>query len=93
LIIGYGVQVTVQFASEQDYAARRVQYAVGADIAVSIINETQAETVLGDIVGNVSGIKNTTIECTLTQQYAGNNNENYRPRFLVGNSLLRGRMV
>ena len=71
LIIGYGVQVTVQFASEQDYAARRVQYAVGADIAVSIINETQAQTIIDDIVGNVSGIKNTTIECTLTQQYAG----------------------
>jgi ABC-type antimicrobial peptide transport system permease subunit len=71
LIIGYGVQVTAQVASEQDYVARRIKYSVGADIAVSIINETQAETILGDIVGNVSGIKSTTIECTLTQQYAG----------------------
>jgi ABC-type antimicrobial peptide transport system permease subunit len=71
LIIGYSVQVTAQLASEQDYAARRVKYAVGADIAVSIINDTQAETILDDIVGNVSGIKNATIECTLTQQYAG----------------------
>ena len=71
LIIGYGVQVTAQVASEQDYAARRVKYAVGADIVVSIINETRAETILDDIVGNVSGIKSTTIECTLTQRYAG----------------------
>jgi ABC-type antimicrobial peptide transport system permease subunit len=71
LIIGYGVQVTVQVASEQDYVARRVQYAVGADIAVSVVNETKGQTILDDIVGNVSEIKSATLECTLTQQFAG----------------------
>lgn len=71
LIIGYGVQVTVQVASEQDYAVRRVQYAVGADIAVSVINENKTQTILDDIVGNVSEIKSATLECTLTQQFAG----------------------
>jgi putative ABC transport system permease protein len=71
LIIGYGVQVTVQFASEQDYAARRVQYAVGADIAVNVVNATKAQTIPDDIVGNVSGTKDATLEYTLTQQYAG----------------------
>ncbi len=71
LIIGYGVQVTVQLASEQDYAVRQVKYDVGADIVVSVINATRTQTILDDIVGNVSGIKNATMECTLTQEYAG----------------------
>ena len=71
LIIGFGVQVTAQMASEQDYSYRRVQYAVGADITVSVLNETKGQTILDYILGNVSGIKNSTIECTLIQQYAG----------------------
>jgi ABC-type antimicrobial peptide transport system permease subunit len=71
LIIGYGVQVTGQLASTQDYAVRQVQYGVGADIAVSVINATQAQPILDSMLGNVSEIKNATMECTLTQQFAG----------------------
>lgn len=67
LIIGYGVQVTVQFASEQDYVVRKIQYDVGADVTVSVINATKAQTILDDIVGNVSGIQYSTMECTLEQ--------------------------
>jgi ABC-type antimicrobial peptide transport system permease subunit len=67
LIIGYGVQVTVQFASEQDYVVRKIQYSVGADVTVSVINATEAQTILDDIIGNVSGIQSSTMECTLEQ--------------------------
>ena len=66
-IIGYGVQVTGQLASEQDYAVRQVQYQVGADVTVSVINATIATNITDSILGNVSGIRNATIECTLTQ--------------------------
>jgi ABC-type antimicrobial peptide transport system permease subunit len=71
LIIGYGVQVTGQLASEQDYAIRQIRYQVGADVAVSVINATEAQTILDNIVANVSDIQNVTMECTLTQQFAG----------------------
>ena len=71
LIIGYSVQVTGQMASEQDYAIRQVRYRVGADIAVSVINATESQTVLDNIMANVSNIENATMECTLIQQFAG----------------------
>jgi ABC-type antimicrobial peptide transport system permease subunit len=67
LIIGYGVQVTVQFASEQDYVVRKIQYDVGADIVVSLPNATQAQTILDDIVGNVSEVQYSTVEYQLSQ--------------------------
>jgi putative ABC transport system permease protein len=67
LVIGYGVQVTVQLASEQDYVVRKVQYDVGADIVVSVVNATEAQTVLDDIVGNISEIQYSTMECILEQ--------------------------
>jgi ABC-type antimicrobial peptide transport system permease subunit len=67
LVIGYGVQVTVQFASEQDYVVRKIQYNVGADIVVSVVNATQAQTVLDDIVGNVSEVQYSTVEYQLAQ--------------------------
>jgi ABC-type antimicrobial peptide transport system permease subunit len=70
-IIGYGVQVTGQLASEQDYAVRQVQYQVGADVTVSVINATIATNITDSILGNVSGIKDTSIECTLRQNNAG----------------------
>jgi ABC-type antimicrobial peptide transport system permease subunit len=70
-IIGYGVQVTGQLASEQDYAVRQVQYQVGADVTVSVINATRATNITDSILGNVSGIMNTSIECTLRQNDAG----------------------
>jgi hypothetical protein len=66
-IIGYGVQVTGQLASEQDYAVRQVQYQVGADVTVSVINATLATNITDSILGNVSGIKNATMECMLRQ--------------------------
>jgi ABC-type lipoprotein release transport system permease subunit len=70
-IIGYGVQVTGQLASEQDYAVRQVQYQVGADVTVSVINATIATNITDSILGNVTGIRNATVECTLQQNSAG----------------------
>jgi ABC-type antimicrobial peptide transport system permease subunit len=66
-IIGYGVQVTGQLASEQDFTVREVQYQVGADVTVSVVNATLATNITDSILGNVSGIKNATIEYELTQ--------------------------
>ncbi|MGD6934084.1 MAG: FtsX-like permease family protein [Candidatus Bathyarchaeia archaeon] len=66
-IVGYSVQVSGQLSSEQDYIARQVQQAVGADISVSVLNATQTPKILESILANVSGIKNTTLECELTQ--------------------------
>jgi ABC-type antimicrobial peptide transport system permease subunit len=71
LIIGYSVQVGGQLASEQDFAVRQVQANVEANVAVSVVNATKAELILNDIMGNVSGIQNATMECTLIQYYAG----------------------
>jgi ABC-type lipoprotein release transport system permease subunit len=71
LIIGYSVQVVGVLASEQDYAIRQLQSRVGADVTVSVINATEDQTVLNDILGNVSDIKSATLECTLRQQFAG----------------------
>jgi ABC-type lipoprotein release transport system permease subunit len=70
-IIGYGVQVTGQLASEQDYVVREVQYQVSADVTVSVINATKATNITDSILGNVTGIRNATIECTLEQNNAG----------------------
>jgi putative ABC transport system permease protein len=71
LIIGYGVQVTGQIASEQDYVNRQVLFNVGADVTVSVVNATNAQLILDDILGNVSEIKASTVEYTLTQTNAG----------------------
>ena len=71
LIIGYSVQVTGQLASQQDYTVRQVQYQTGADVTVSVMNATKAPIILDSILGNVSGIRNSSMECTLTQSYAG----------------------
>jgi ABC-type lipoprotein release transport system permease subunit len=71
LIIGYSVQVTGQMASEQDYIDRQILYRVGADLTVSVVNGTNAQMILDDIMGNVSQIRNVTIECTLHQNSAG----------------------
>jgi ABC-type lipoprotein release transport system permease subunit len=67
-IIGYGVQVTGQLASEQDYVVRQVQYQVGADVTVSVINVTKAPLILESILGNVTGIKNSSMEYTLMRR-------------------------
>ena len=61
-IIGFSVQVTGQVASQQDYIVRNVHVQVGADVTVNVVNASKAQVVLDDIVGNVSGIANATIE-------------------------------
>jgi ABC-type lipoprotein release transport system permease subunit len=71
LIIGYGVQVTGQIASEQDYINRQVLYDVGADVTVSVVNAINTQVILADILGNVSEIKASTVEYTLVQSSAG----------------------
>lgn len=70
-IIGYGVQVNGQIASQNDYLVREVQYSVGADISVGVINATQATPLLNAILGNVTGIQSSTMQCQLVQSYAG----------------------
>ena len=70
LIIGYSVQVTGQMASEQDFIDRQILYRVGADLTVSVVNGTKAQMILDDIMGNVSQIRNATIECTVHQTSA-----------------------
>jgi ABC-type lipoprotein release transport system permease subunit len=64
-IIGFSVQVTGQVASQQDYIVRTVHAQVGADVTVSVVNASKAQAVLDDILGNVSGISNATIERTM----------------------------
>lgn len=76
-IVAYSVQVTGQIASEQDYMVRDVRYDVGADISLSIVNASQTPTVVTDILGNVSEIKNYTIEYQLSQ-----NSQNFGKSFV-----------
>ncbi len=66
-IVGYSVQVTGQLASEQDFIGRQVHAQVGADLTVSVLNATQTPMVIQNILGNVSGIKGTSLECQLIQ--------------------------
>ena len=70
-IIGYGVQVNGQIASQQNYLVRQVKYDVGADVSIGVVNATKATQVLSEILGNVSGIQTSTLQCQLTQNYAG----------------------
>ncbi|MCL4430594.1 MAG: ABC transporter permease [Chloroflexi bacterium] len=67
-IIGFSVQVTGQVASQQDYTLRQVQAQVGADLTVNVVNASKAQFIFDEILGNVSGIKNATIERSLTAQ-------------------------
>lgn len=62
LIIGYSVQVTGQIASQEDYTYRQVKYQAGADIKVGIVNSTKGQLILEDVVANVSGIRNASLE-------------------------------
>ena len=64
-IIGFSVQVTGQVASQQDYIVRNVHTQVGADVTANAVNASRAQVVLDDIVANVSGISNATIEHTM----------------------------
>jgi ABC-type lipoprotein release transport system permease subunit len=71
LIIGFSVQVTGQIASQQDYIVRTVHSNVGADITVNEANATKGQLVFDDILGNVTGISNATIERTLWVPISG----------------------
>jgi ABC-type antimicrobial peptide transport system permease subunit len=75
-IIGFSVQVTGQVASQQDFIVRSVHQQVGADVTVSVVNASKAQVVLDDIVGNVSGIRNATIERTMYAALTGGNSYN-----------------
>lgn len=66
LILAFSVQVTGQIASQQDYNLRRVKADVGADVTVSVVNATRAQLILEDILANVSGIRNASIQRELT---------------------------
>jgi ABC-type lipoprotein release transport system permease subunit len=66
LILAFSVQVTGQIASQQDYNLRLVKADVGADVTVSVVNATRAQLILGDILANVSGIRNASIQRELT---------------------------
>ncbi len=68
LIIGYSVQVTGQIASQEDYTYRQVRAQVGADITASVENASNAHFLLNDILANVTGIQNATIERSMTVQ-------------------------
>ena len=66
LIIGLSVQVTVQTASQEDYVFRNVRNSVGADVAVSVTNASRGQEILYNITQNVPGIRNASIEGTLS---------------------------
>lgn len=72
LIMGYSVQVTGQIASQQDYTLRTVQNQVGADITVSVVNATKGQLILDNIIANVSGIRNASIERSLSPSLSSN---------------------
>jgi len=71
LIIGFSVQVTGQIASQEDFIVRRVRTEVGADVYVTEANATKGQLVLNDILGNVTGIRNATIQRTLNVPISG----------------------
>jgi ABC-type antimicrobial peptide transport system permease subunit len=68
LIVWYSVLVTGQLASERDYNNRQTYASVGADITANIANVSQAQAVLDNIFANVSGIKNATVEYSISAQ-------------------------
>jgi ABC-type antimicrobial peptide transport system permease subunit len=70
LIIGYSVQVTGQIASQQDYTVRFVQNQVGGDITVNVVNATKGQLILDEILANVSGIHNATIQRSISPSFS-----------------------
>ncbi len=75
-IIGFSVQVTGQVASQQDYIVRSVHTQVGADVTVGVVNASKAQVILNDILGNVSGIQNATIQRSLSAPVSGSQSYN-----------------
>jgi ABC-type lipoprotein release transport system permease subunit len=68
MVMCLSVQVTGQIASQQDYVYRQVKGQVGADITVNLANATQGQFVLHELLANVSGIQNATVERILHPQ-------------------------
>lgn len=66
IILAFSVQVTGQIASQQDYTLRSVKQDAGADITVSVVNATRAQLVTEDILANVSGIRNASVQRELS---------------------------
>jgi ABC-type antimicrobial peptide transport system permease subunit len=64
-IIGFSVQVTGQVASQQDFVVRTVHAQAGADVTVNEVNASRAQPVFNDILGNITGISNATIQRTM----------------------------
>jgi hypothetical protein len=62
LVMGLGVQVSGQIASQEDYIVRDLQADVGADVVVNLANATEGQIVLNELLANVSGIQNATVE-------------------------------
>jgi ABC-type antimicrobial peptide transport system permease subunit len=62
LVMALGVQVTGQIASQEDYIERDLQAQVGADVVVNLANATEGQIVLNQLLANVSGIQNATVE-------------------------------
>ena len=71
-IIGYSVQVTGQVASQEDYLVRQVHNNVGADVTVDVVNQTKGNIILADIMANVSGIRNASVERSLLAPLSSN---------------------
>jgi ABC-type antimicrobial peptide transport system permease subunit len=66
LILGLSVQVTGQIASQEDYIVRNVRSNVGADLVVDVVNASNGQIVYNDILANVSGIRNASVERSLS---------------------------
>ena len=78
LVMGLGVQVTGQIASQKDYIVRDLQAQVGADIVVNLANASEGQIVLNHLLANVSGIQNATVERILNPRIEGGD-YNYGP--------------
>jgi ABC-type lipoprotein release transport system permease subunit len=70
LIIGYAAQVTVQLASENDYAVRNIYYQIGADVSVAANSANTVQTIYDGVINSVgASIENATIEYTATSGF------------------------
>jgi ABC-type lipoprotein release transport system permease subunit len=68
LIVWYSVLVTGQLASEKDYTERLIYTNVGADVTANVVNVSEAQAILNNILANVSGVKDATVEYTISAQ-------------------------
>jgi ABC-type antimicrobial peptide transport system permease subunit len=72
LIVGYGVQVTGQLASEQDYTVRSVHYQVGSDVVIYVPSADEATNISDTVMVTVSEkVQNATIEYSFSAYLTG----------------------